>query len=168
VEIYQVLKEDHKVVKALCKKLDDTTERSHKERLELLTKLKETLLPHARAEEKIFYEPLKESEVKDADDLAFEGYEEHWVADKLIAELEKTETADKRWGALMSVLKEALEHHIEEEEEDMFKKGHKSFDRDVAQAMAEEFIELKKKYLARLRAGKKLKQPPSHEIKISK
>ena len=126
MEIYQILKVDHKTFKALLKKLDETTERSHKERLTLFTKLKETLIPHARAEEKIFYESLKLSEVKEAEDLAFEGYEEHGVADRLIKELDKTDTTDKRWGALMSVLKENLEHHIKEEEENLFKKGQKN------------------------------------------
>ena len=164
MEIYQILRNDHKLFKSLLKKLDDTTERSQKERLSLFTKLKEELIPHARAEEKIFYESLKLSEVKEADDLAFEGYEEHGVADRLIKELDKTETHDKRWGALMSVLKESLEHHIEEEEDDMFKKGHKSFDSELAVEMGENFLSLKEKYQKSFKAGKDLKQPPSHSI----
>lgn len=164
MKIYDLLKADHKVVKALLKKLEETTERSKKERPELLEKLKHALIPHARAEEKIFYEPLKDSDVKEADDLAFEGYEEHWVADRLIEELGKTKPNDKRWGALMSVLKENLEHHIKEEENQMFKKSKKSFSSKVEQQMAELFLALKEKYTADYDAGKKLKQPPSHSI----
>jgi iron-sulfur cluster repair protein YtfE (RIC family) len=144
--------------------LDKTTEQGQKVRLDLLRQLKESLVPHARAEEIIFYVPLKKSEVKDADDLAFEGHEEHGVADRLFDELAKTKPNDKRWGALMSVLKESLEHHIEEEESDMFKKAHKSFDSEIAQKMADDFINLKKKFISEIKAGKKLKQPPSHSF----
>ncbi len=164
MEIYQILKNDHRTVKEILKKLEDTTERSHKTRLALFTKLKEALIPHARAEEKIFYESLKLSEVKEADDLAFEGYEEHGVADRLIFELENTQTQDKRWGALMSVLKEVVEHHIKEEEANMFKKAQQSFDSELAVEMGENFLTLKEKYLTSLKSGKMPKQPPSHSI----
>jgi hemerythrin superfamily protein len=151
MDIYKVLKNDHKEFKALLKKLDETSERSVKERPELVEKLKMTLVPHARAEEKIFYIPLKKSDVKEADDLAFEGHEEHGVVDRLFDELAKTKPNDKRYGALLSVLKESLEHHIKEEEGDMFKKAKKSFG--------------KAKLIKDMKAGKKLKQPPSHSIK---
>ncbi|WPU66567.1 hemerythrin domain-containing protein [Peredibacter starrii] len=164
MEIYQLLKDDHKTVKTLLKKLEDTTERSQKERTTLFTKLKEALIPHTRAEEKIFYESLKLSEVKEADDLAYEGYEEHGVADRLIKELDKTEPSDKRWTALMSVLKEVVEHHIKEEEENMFKKAQKSFDSELAVEMGENFLELKEKFLNILQAGKIPKQAPSHSL----
>ena len=162
--IYEILKADHKVVKTLLKRLDDTSETNYKERLTLLKSLKEALVPHARAEEQVFYESLKESKVKEAQDLAFEGYEEHAVADHLFDEIESTATKDKRWGALMSVLKEAIEHHIEQEEGNMFKKAQKSFDKDMAEIMGAEFIALKEDFLTELRAGGKLVQPPSHSI----
>lgn len=164
MDIYKLLKEDHKKLKEILKKLDETTERSHRDRLSLLEKLKEELIPHARAEEKILYESMKLSEVEEADDMAYEGYEEHFVADKLIKELDKTETNDKRWGALMSVLKENLEHHIKEEEGDIFKKAKKSFDSELEVEMGEHFLMLKEKYLASLKAGKIPKQQPSHSI----
>lgn len=166
MEIYRILKDDHKTVKALLKKLEDTTERSHKERVNLFGKLKEALIPHTRAEEKNFYESLKLSEVKEADDLAYEGYEEHAVADRLMKELDKADTKDKRWSALMSVLKENIEHHIKEEEENMFKKAQKSFDSELAVEMGENFLELKAKYLASFQAGKIPKQAHSHSISV--
>lgn len=164
MDIYQVLKADHKVVKALLKQMDDTTERSGKKRTALLLKLKQALIPHARAEELVVYEPLKDSDVKDADDLSFEAYEEHWVADKLLLEISGTDTADKRWGALLSVLKENLEHHIEEEEEELFKKCRKSFSKEEAEAMMDEFNLLKKGFLKEVKAGKTPKQPSNHKI----
>lgn len=166
VEIYNVLKDDHRVVKELLKKLDDTDEESHEERIELLNELKEALIPHARAEEQVLYEALKASDVEEADDLGFEGYEEHAVADHLIHELEATETKDKRWGALMSVLKENLEHHIEEEEGNIFKKAREAFDADTAREMAENFLALKTILIEQLNEGDPLEQPPSHSISV--
>jgi hemerythrin-like domain-containing protein len=164
MEIYSELKSDHKNIKAILKKLDDTTEKSGKRRLQLLKQLKEILVPHSRAEEKVLYEPLKLSDVKKADALAFEGYEEHGVVDRLAHTIETTKVNDKKWTALMSVVKENLEHHIEEEEEDLFKKAKKSFDHKDAVKMGAEFLELKATYLKELKKGSPLKQPPSHEL----
>lgn len=164
MKIYNVLKNDHRLIKKLLKKMDDTTEKSHKERISLLAELKEALLPHARAEEQVLYEALKKSDVDEADDLAFEGYEEHLVADNLILELEGTQTKDKRWGALMSVLKENIEHHIKEEEDSIFAKSRKAFDTETANVMAENFLVLKEMFSQELREGKSLEQPPSHSI----
>lgn len=163
MEIYQVLKADHKVVKSLLKQLDDTTERGVKLRKTLLEKLKLAVVPHARAEEKVLYGRLKKSEVKEADALAFEGFEEHAVVDHLFDELGKTDPSDKRFTALLSVLKESLEHHIKEEENDVFKKAKRSFKAELAKEMTDEFNSLKAEYLTELKSGKKLKQPPSHE-----
>lgn len=164
MDIYSVLKNDHKEFKSILKKLDETSERSTKQRPELVEKLKMMLVPHARAEEKIFYVPLKDSDVEEADELAFEGHEEHAVADHLFLELSKTKPNDKRYGALLSVLKESLEHHIKEEENEMFKKAKKSFSKDIEMEMAENFLELKEKYTEMLEAGKTPRQQPSYSV----
>jgi hemerythrin superfamily protein len=164
MDIYSELKADHKKIKSLLKKLEDTTEKSVKQRKTLLKQLKETLVPHARAEEKALYERLKESTVKEAGALAFEGYEEHGVADRLMELLEDTSPNDKKWTALIAVIKESLEHHIEEEEGDIFKKARKSFDRKTAVTMGEEFLRLKAQFLAEVKQGKTPAQPESHEL----
>ena len=164
MEIYTLLKKDHKTIKSLLKKLDATTEKSGARRLSLLKKLKEVLVPHSRAEEKVLYEALKKSEVKEAPAIAFEGYEEHAVVDHLAHTIENTKVNDKKWTALMAVVKESLEHHIQEEEETLFKKAKKSFDPEEAEEMGGRFNELRAKYLKELKAGNKLKQAPSHEL----
>ncbi len=164
MQIYDALKADHKRIKQLLKKLDATTEKEAGARKKLLGELKGILVPHARAEEQALYEPLKKSDVKEADALAFEGYEEHAVVDHLMEQLESTAGNDKKWTAMMSVVKESLEHHIEEEEEDTFKKAKKSFDRSEAEEMAATFLKLKAEFLRQVRAGKTPPQPPSHEL----
>ena len=164
MEIYGALKKDHKQIKAILKKLDNTTEKSIKLRGQLLVELKELLVPHARAEEKVLYEPMKQSDVKDADALAFEGFEEHAVVDHLMEQLESTAHNDKKWTAMISVVKEELEHHIQEEEEEIFKKAKRSFNHDEATRMTEVFKDLKKGFIRDLKVGKTPQQPPSHEL----
>ena len=66
----------------------------------------------------------------EAKDIVLEGYQEHHVADVLVAELKQMDPADERWGAKFKVLKESLEHHIEEEEGHMFRTARSVLGRD--------------------------------------
>ncbi|HET7482291.1 MAG TPA: hemerythrin domain-containing protein, partial [Actinomycetota bacterium] len=68
---------------------------------------------------------------------ALEGYEEHHVVNEIMGELEQTPVDDERWGAKASVMKENIEHHIEEEEEEMFKKARQIFDKAELEQLAE-------------------------------
>ena len=122
-----LLKEDHRRFKKLLGEGDETTERAVKTRKELLEKLVAELKAHEKIEEEIFYPALQQHEkVKE---VVLEGYEEHHVADLIVAELRATDPRDERWGAKFSVLKENIEHHIEEEEGEMFKKARAILDK---------------------------------------
>ena len=76
-----------------------------------------------------------------AKDIVLEAYEEHHVVDLLMSELEELDVSDETWGAKAIVMKENIEHHIEEEEGDMFKQARQVFDRqeleDLGARMAE-------------------------------
>ncbi len=67
-----------------------------------------------------------------------EAYEEHHVVDTVMAELEQTPVDDERWGAKFTVMKENIEHHIEEEEGEMFPQARQVFDTDELQALGEQ------------------------------
>ncbi len=163
MEIYTVLKADHKLVKQILKKLEKTEEADVRDRRDLLMELKQELVPHARAEEVVLYDRLKMAQIKEADTLAFEAYEEHAVVDRLLEQLTATSPEDKRWTALLSVAKENIEHHIKEEEEALFEKAKKAFERSEAVQMTEEFNDLKAGYLKEVKAGKTPQQKPSRE-----
>jgi hypothetical protein len=122
-----LLKEDHRLFKKLLAEGEETTERAKKTRMDLLERLVTELKAHETIEEEILYPALKKYEK--AKDIVLEGYEEHHVADLIVGELRDTAAGDERWAAKFAVLKENLEHHIEEEEEDMFKKARAIFDR---------------------------------------
>ena len=134
-----MLKTDHDKVKKLLTELETTTERGIKTRSELFATIKGELSIHEVIEEEIFYPALK-SHPK-AKDIVLEGYEEHHVVDVLMGELESLDVSDETWGAKALVMKENIEHHIEEEEGEMFKQARAVFDRqeleDLGARMAE-------------------------------
>jgi hemerythrin-like domain-containing protein len=123
-----LLKADHDKVKGILAELEPTTERAVKTRTELFAKLKSELTVHEIIEEEIFYPTLKQH--PKAREIVLEGYEEHGVVDTLMGELESLSVEDETWGAKASVMIENIEHHIEEEEGDMFIKARQVFDRD--------------------------------------
>ncbi len=121
-----LLKADHDKVKRLLTDLESTTERGVKTRAELFATIKGELTLHEIVEEEIFYPELKAH--PKARDIVLEGYEEHHVVDVLMSELEALDVSDETWGAKALVMKENVEHHIEEEEGEMFPQARSVFD----------------------------------------
>jgi len=120
-----MLKQDHDKVKKILGELDATTERGVKTRQELFAKVKLELEVHESVEEEIFYPALKEH--PKMKDLVLEAYEEHHVVDTVMAEIVDVPLDDETWGAKLTVMKENVEHHIEEEEGEMFKQARQVF-----------------------------------------
>ena len=133
---FELLEEDHRKVKKLLEELDSTTERGVKTRTELFAKIKREMEIHEAIEEEILYPALKQH--PKAKEVVLEGYEEHHVVDTLMGELETTSVEDESWGAKLSVMKENIEHHIEEEEDEMFKKARAAFDKSELDALGDQ------------------------------
>lgn len=131
-----MLKKDHDKVKELLDELERTTERGVKTRAELFATIKGELTVHEIIEEEIFYPALKSH--PRAEDIVLEGYQEHHVVDLLMGELEDLDVADETWGAKAKVMQENVEHHIEEEEGDMFKQARRVFDRQELEDLGEQ------------------------------
>lgn len=131
----QMLKRDHDEVKKLLDKLDATTERAIKTREEGFRTLKEDLSVHEIIEEEIFYPALKEH--AETREIVLEAYEEHDVVDTILGELEQTAVDDETWKAKFTVVKENLEHHIDEEEGEMFQQARDLLGRDELVALGE-------------------------------
>ncbi len=122
----ELLEQDHRAVEKLLEQGDGTTERATKTRPQLLERLKAELTVHEIIEEEIFYPALKEH--PKAKELVLEAYEEHNVVDRIMADLETVSPEDETWGAKFTVMKENIEHHIEEEEAEMFEQARQVFD----------------------------------------
>ena len=123
MDAFELLKSDHEKVAGILDKIEGTTERALKTREELFTQLKTELDIHAAIEEKIFYPVLEKAE--ESRDITLEAFEEHRLVKQLLAELESGSKDDETWTAKFTVLKENIEHHVEEEEGEMFKQARK-------------------------------------------
>jgi hemerythrin HHE cation binding domain-containing protein len=139
MDAISLLEADHVKIKRLLAELADTTERAVKTRGELFATIKGELTLHEVVEEEIFYPELKAH--PKAEDIVLEGFQEHHVVDLLMGELESLPVEDQTWGAKAKVMQENIEHHIEEEEGDMFRQARRAFDRgeleDLGRRMAE-------------------------------
>jgi iron-sulfur cluster repair protein YtfE (RIC family) len=130
---FTLLKADHKKVAGILGKIDETTERAVKTREELFTQLKTELDIHTRIEETIFYPALKDAD--ETRDITLEAFEEHKVVKTLLGELESLGKDKEEWTAKFTVLKENIEHHVEEEEGEMFPKARKVLGEDGAETL---------------------------------
>jgi hemerythrin-like domain-containing protein len=135
VNALDLLKEDHDRIKPLLSELKETTERAEKTRGELFSRIKEELTVHEIIEEEIFYPTLKEH--PKAREIVLEGYEEHDVVSRLMGELDGMDATDERFGPKAKVMAENIEHHIEEEEGEMFKQARQVFEADELDALGE-------------------------------
>jgi hemerythrin-like domain-containing protein len=142
MDALSLLKEDHGKVKKLLAELEKTTERGVKTRTELFATIKGELTVHETIEEEIFYPELKAH--PKAKDIVLEGFEEHHVVDVLMGELEAMDVDDENWGAKAIVMKENIEHHIEEEEGEMFKTARQVFDRDELEDLGRRMAQRKR------------------------
>jgi hemerythrin-like domain-containing protein len=123
MDAFELLKTDHQKVAGILKKIEGTTERALKTREELFTQLKFELDVHAEIEETIFYPVLEKA--KESRDISLKAFEEHRIVKQLLSELEAEAKDDETWTAKFTVLKENVEHHVEEEEGELFKKARK-------------------------------------------
>ena len=148
---FALLKADHKKVAGILEKIDSTTERGVKTREDLFTQLKTELDAHAHAEETIFYPELERAD--ETHDITLEAFEEHRIVKQLLAELEKMDKSDEQWTARFTVLKENVEHHVEEEEGDMFPKARKVLSKEDQETLGARLEQAKKEEKAAMSAG---------------
>jgi hemerythrin superfamily protein len=139
---FQLLKEDHQKVSGIFQQLEPTTERAEKTRTELFAKLKEELDIHARIEETIFYPAIKQA--AETREIVLEGFEEHHVIKMLLKELDAMPVDTEEWAAKLKVLQENVEHHVEEEEGEMFQKARQVISEDEIDQLGASMEELKK------------------------
>jgi hemerythrin-like domain-containing protein len=115
----ELLRKQHRELETLLKEvLHGATVR---ERRALLHEIAARIEVHARIEEEIFYPALRaEAGGRKIELMVLEAYEEHHVVDLVLRDLARAELAAPSFEAKLTVFKELLEHHIEEEEHEMF------------------------------------------------
>ena len=139
-----LLTKDHKHLKTLLART--VAAKSDERREELIETLRSELVAHERMEEEVFYPPLRDN--KKTHDIVLEGYQEHHVADLILDELLELPTDSEMWEPKVKVLKENIEHHIEEEEDDMFKKARKVLSDEQLEELGTQMEAVKREALA--------------------
>jgi hemerythrin-like domain-containing protein len=141
MDALSLLKQDHDKVKQMVKEIEGTDGRSTNKREELFQTVVDELTVHERIEEEIFYPALQKHEK--AKEMVLESYVEHGVVDDLLDEISSIEVKDEKWMAAFKVFKENLEHHIQEEEGELFPKTQSIFSREQLEKLGEQMVALK-------------------------
>ncbi len=145
----KLLKEDHSELRKYFGeyKAADSDTKKHK----LFKQIKEKLDVHTHIEEVIFYPAIKDH--KELEEITLEGIEEHHVADVLVREISKLTDESEKFDPKMDVLIESVEHHLMEEEGQMFPKVEENFDKAVLEKLGKEMAEEEKKFNKSKRAS---------------
>ena len=151
-DIRSKLQEDHKIFKELTKGASEGS--TPAARAAAFKKLKPLLVAHARAEEAVVYSAMvKLRKSPDSRDYGNEGFVEHSLVDALIAQISSTRPAGSDlWKARAKVLRELLEHHIDEEDKEVFEELGEHFDDARREQMADDFEDRKAALLGKRRS----------------
>jgi hemerythrin superfamily protein len=137
MDAIEMLKKQHREVEGLFEKYDEKGENAAKGKQQLFEAIADALAMHATIEEKHFYPAVK---AKRTEDILLEALEEHLGIKRVIADLLKIDSSDDTFDAKVKVLKEQVEHHVEEEESDLFPKVKKILDHEELTAVAEQML----------------------------
>lgn len=145
-----MLVDDHKKVKKLFKDFDKLKEKGDAEdKQALVEEICNELILHTQIEEEIFY-PAARDVVEE--DMLNEAEVEHASAKDLIEQIQALDPSDPMYDAKVTVLGEYIEHHVEEEEKEMFPKMKKS--KLDLEALGEEMASMKESSQTSLLANK--------------
>ena len=138
MQIFEAIRSDHEIQRELLEQLVDTSGDS-RERNNVFKTLKKELKVHADVEERHFYIPLIDSDY--TQDKARHSIAEHHTIDELIETLEKTEMSSPGWLTYAKQLKEAVEHHLKEEEHALFQMAGKVFSEEQKTSLVKPYLQ---------------------------
>ena len=137
MKIVEALKQHHDEIRELFSKTESDAR--------LFDKLKKSLEVHHTNEEKYFLESSKEqSETKNE---SLEAFEEHHAIVYLLEDLDNFPKNDERWKIKLKVLKELVDHHFEEEEEELFDQAAEKMDDEELEKLGEKYLKVKKEQM---------------------
>ena len=143
MDVRDVLREEHQHLQELAAAVVEADDPAQAKRI--FHQLKEALVRHSRAEERVVYNALRDCDEQDATELAEEGEIEHEIADRLLQQNTRGRADSPGWKARMKVLRDMLEHHVEEEESRVFDALERHFSLRELEKMGERFEEHKER-----------------------
>ena len=144
VNAVDMLESQHREVEDLFAKLEKADRGDRKQKL--FTQIADKLAVHASIEEEAFYPAVK---AKRTEDILLESLEEHLGIKRVLADLIDLDASDETFDAKAKVLQEQVEHHVGEEEDDLFPKVKKIFDEETLMAIAQQMALLQEELLAK-------------------
>jgi hemerythrin-like domain-containing protein len=140
MDAIKFLTQQHREVEKLFEQFEKAGSGARKSKEQLCDRISDALAVHATIEEKIFYPATKAARTEE---LLHEAVEEHLSAKRIIADIvEGNVEGDEQIDAKMSVLKEQIEHHVEEEEKELFPKAKKLLGADRLEELGDELEEM--------------------------
>lgn len=133
MDAIELLESQHREVEDLFSQIEDA--KGAKEKEQLFEQIADALAMHAAIEEHHFYPAVRAKKTKD---ILLESLEEHLGIKRVLADLMKVDASDETFDAKIKVLKEQVEHHVEEEESDLFPKAKKLLNSEELDALAQE------------------------------
>lgn len=137
MEITTLLKEDHREVENLIAQLEDGADK------DTFLKLKSSLEMHTQIEENIYYPALEG--IDETDELISDAYQEHDEVDELLAEMTGTDINSDEFQVLLQQLKESIDHHVQEEENELFPQSEEILGAETLEQMGDEMEKMKTK-----------------------
>ena len=144
-KLFEQLHKEHEEFRTTMKQMLDNEDQKFRETT--VAQFGTAIRAHMKAEESAFYSAIEEE--SETHMLALQAYEEHHVADLLLGELLKLKVTEDEWSAKLQVLTEIVEHHIEEEEEQIFEKADDLLDEDELDEIYNEFLAKKDDWINR-------------------
>lgn len=141
-DILDTLQEEHDEVQELLRKLTDSDDA--REQKSLVSKIAQALVPHTKAEEQVVYDAVAALSSKRAKIDGAEGYTEHALASATLKQLDTLTANSPEFKADAKVLKELVDHHVEEEERNIWAQVRENFSAEQRQQMNRDFLAVKK------------------------
>src|ERR1044071_8486271 len=153
MDAFNLLKADHRKVEDLFSELESA---SGQAKMRVFEQIRTELELHTHIEETVFYPALEQP--KQTHELTMEAYEEHDVVKKLLQELSRAKSPNEEWEAKAKVLQENVEHHVEEEENELFPKASKVLSSEELETLGEQMESEKAR---QQRSGSKSSKKPA-------
>jgi hypothetical protein len=141
-DILDTLHQEHDEVQELLRKLNDSDDA--REQKSLVAKIAQALVPHTKAEEKVVYDPIAALSARRAKIDGAEGYTEHALASATLKQLRAQTANTPEFKASAKVLKELIDHHVKEEERNIWAQVRENFSSEQREQMNRDFLAAKK------------------------
>jgi len=139
--IFQRLKDEHREVNSLLDQIEALGGEDMQEAKDIFAVMQEKLLAHAKGEEMVVYPRF--GQIESLHELVLEAKEEHQIVEDLLAKLNADELEDNEWMAALKVLKEQIQHHVKEEEGEIFPRAKDEIEARESEQLATVYLESK-------------------------